>query len=663
VIEGEATRGVGELVGAWFALSGYPVHHKVVGGPEGGSVGYLTLSAVADMSVTSGDLAFKMLKLIGIGATASKESGSADASTTVVADSLTGARAEVLFRNKMKTVEAKAKLNTEEMNKALHDKERNAMLMKKLQRAHEALQLRVGSLEAEVGKRDEELSKKERQIVQKDSRIKQLRDSIDEKDKQLDMAHDGTMQLAAVRRLTDEVEAQAKQLSELKGTLEAEKREADEAVAAYDNEYRALQDRSKSLYLSLQARFRWRMAILLVMLDAKRRVERKARCRAFIVEWLSGEEASKSDQQLSALRLEIQSSRHALRQASEESVLLRDSATTIASQKAVLEGQQAGLRRATQEALEHDEMLDAALKASEEKAEALRRKSEEQGEQLRHLKWALSEADANSREMAGEAAELVSERDRVLHALKDAKKVARAAAEHAYEAERALVGEQAERLAERSEWAALLGRAEGATREAHEARWRATQLQEELDAARIHQQAEGVSRQKQRLLLRRISELESTFGPVLHPSGSQAAQYTTALKELVRTEQRLAGLLGEKASAAGLATMIADHHTASPPPAKKGGGSGATMTSVPALTAAPHGGRIAGALAGGSVAGGSRGPALRAQSVLPTSVSLPQLRSGPSTVARGAARVALRRAKGVSVGSGEVVQTVVGGLH
>ena len=64
-----AERGVGELVGEWWAISGFPISHNVVGGVQGGSIGCVTLDRIAEVGETDAHLAIKMIKLIGIGAT------------------------------------------------------------------------------------------------------------------------------------------------------------------------------------------------------------------------------------------------------------------------------------------------------------------------------------------------------------------------------------------------------------------------------------------------------------------------------------------------------------------------------------------------------------------------------------------------------------------
>ena len=60
---------VGDLVGEWWAISGFPVSHNVVGGVAGGTIGCISLDRIAEVGQQDANLAIKMVKLIGIGAT------------------------------------------------------------------------------------------------------------------------------------------------------------------------------------------------------------------------------------------------------------------------------------------------------------------------------------------------------------------------------------------------------------------------------------------------------------------------------------------------------------------------------------------------------------------------------------------------------------------
>jgi CRP-like cAMP-binding protein len=70
VVEGETTRLAGELIGAWCALSGYPVTQRVIAGSQGAAIGCMTIERVRQLAEEQGMLALKALKLIGIAATA-----------------------------------------------------------------------------------------------------------------------------------------------------------------------------------------------------------------------------------------------------------------------------------------------------------------------------------------------------------------------------------------------------------------------------------------------------------------------------------------------------------------------------------------------------------------------------------------------------------------
>lgn len=261
---------VGAQVGAWFALSGFPVHFKVLGGGSGGAIGWLTLEEVERLSHSHGTLALKALKLIGIGATSTKESDE-DVSASL---NLGTKMAEVLFRNKIRDVEAKAEVQTEERDKAVHDKERNAMLMRKLQRAHQAATDKCADLQKEVQRRGEATERLEATLRKREKAVESLTHRVEHLSTQLEVQHSEAMQMAAVVKLQGQLEERDRLVAELSEALEVERREADEELEEWKVSCRSLQVRSKAIYASAQARFRWRIAHLLVVLDRKVRQRR-----------------------------------------------------------------------------------------------------------------------------------------------------------------------------------------------------------------------------------------------------------------------------------------------------------------------------------------------------------------------------------------------------
>lgn len=134
--ENEHSRSVGELVGSWSLFSGHPTSHKVVGGTQGGAIGCITLEQIRTLGETDSDLALKALKLIGIGATRTEQEESSNHDEPSLATALGGSAklTEVLYRNKMAAIEAKAKVERDAADEARHDKKRNDILMQRLEK-------------------------------------------------------------------------------------------------------------------------------------------------------------------------------------------------------------------------------------------------------------------------------------------------------------------------------------------------------------------------------------------------------------------------------------------------------------------------------------------------------------------------------------------------
>ena len=69
VLDGEVTHAAGEFIGGWWLLTGIPVTRKVIGGSGGGVLGTISLPQIEELSRSNVELALKLFKLVGIGAT------------------------------------------------------------------------------------------------------------------------------------------------------------------------------------------------------------------------------------------------------------------------------------------------------------------------------------------------------------------------------------------------------------------------------------------------------------------------------------------------------------------------------------------------------------------------------------------------------------------
>lgn len=116
--------------------------------------------------------------------------------------------------------------------------------------------------------------------------------------------------------------------------------EASEAVDALQAELNELDNANIQAHKQLHACYRWRLAVLLVLLNNKRRLERRARARAEVVNWLIGKKEGEATLVAESLNRELDDARRQLSHAHAESDALRGAAATIASAKIDLEAQQ-----------------------------------------------------------------------------------------------------------------------------------------------------------------------------------------------------------------------------------------------------------------------------------------------------------------------------------
>ena len=652
VLEGENQRGVGEIAGSWAALSGHPITQRVVGGKEGGQVGYLSLATIEEIATTvSGSLALKIVKLIGISATASKEQDGMASLSSQLGSKLT----EVLYRNKMKSVEAMAEIHTEERDRAVHDKNRNEILMKKLQRAHDALTQRLGSMETIIAQKDKEKQRLELTIKQKDKEAEALRTRNDSLVMELQSANDEAQQMMHMSRLREANEAKAREIEDLKERLELANKEAEFVEQEAETRYRKLQEDSLALHTSTQARNRLRMFILLIVLDRKRRFERKARVKAGVLTWLSGKQSTDDSITIDTLSMELQSAKQKVDAIGEESDALREAAVTLATSKSTLEAQQAELIETAKRALGRDGQLEGAAAAADERAAAATKKTQALVNENLHLRWAVSQAEERFKETAMECASLVADRDSLLGELHQVRELEQQASDGLRQAKKHILELEASILAERSTWATRVSEAERASREHASAVHRARRLQEELDMALGARAAESLAHEKQRVLLARLLELEGTFAPMLQPqtSGSFLTPYSQALQEIAKEEMRIPHAIRErKTPASGLSPPL----LAGPLPGSEA--RNAAYAAV-AATEAERAANDPSAVRGVDVARTGAMPRS-----LPGSTSLPLLRTGlaashgakPLPVARGSTRVVARKSGGVSLGSRNSLQ-------
>jgi chromosome segregation ATPase len=512
---------------------------------------------------------------------------------------------EVLYRNKIKDVEAKASVMQNEADKAIHDKQRNAILLKKMQRANDELRANAKAVQEQLDATRSERDKLDSTLKKKDKEIIALKTQVDGLMTQLAIANDEAAMNTAMVKLREEVASKEQTIGELREKLETSERENDQQLVSFTRDFRNLQEESEELYNKTVTQFRWRVFILLILLDKKRHIERKVKVKAKVAEWLSGSKANEAHTTLLSVQSELEDSKNDALRMKLEGQALRERASSIAQAKEHLEKQQSELVRTTREVVSRDEQLESAAQAAEERALTATKRTEALIAEGQHLRWAMREAEARERESAADVVTLIGERDAVRAELAEARRREREATAGFEAAEWRSYELEAAVYAERADLSQRLVDAQQTARDGTHAMQRLRTLEGELESAHAFRAATAVANDKQRLLLTRLLELEGTFGPMLAPHGGETP-YSRALHELTQHELHL------------------------PPPGRR---------TEPAFAALP--------------------PALMLPlPPLPKSSSLPMLRTGvppaaeaarPLPVARGAARVAAR--KGVSVGS------------
>ena len=666
VTEGELTKGAGDMVGAWFALSGHPVHMRVCGGPSGATLGCLTLDKIGEIAATNGMLALKALKLIGLSATAqAEEKGDDDENMQA---SLGSKLTEVLYRNKIKDVEAKAKVQEEQATLALHEKQRNAMLLKKVQKAHAEATVNLQKTKDELQGTKNERDALKKQMSKRDADIVALNTKIDSLMRQIELERAGagesemTKEMNMLRDISAEKD---RQLGKLKEENESCLKEMDDQLEAFKTEYRKLQTESMKLHEKTVTQFRWRVFILLILLDKKRRFERKMKVKSKVVEWISGSNKKEAEISLAMVRDELFDAQRELTKMSKEGEELRVAANTIADAKRHLEQQQAALVQTAKEALGRDNKLDDVAKAAEERAIAAAQRTESLVSEGLHLKWAVREAEERVREGASECAKLVAERDAAMNELMESRKGEEEAMSDCAVAKKRIFELEAMLLAERADFGARIADNEHKAREGAAAMQRVRKLEHEIDAANAARAADSLLHEKQRILLSRLIELEGTFGEMLAPPGGPTA-YGQALQELTKKEISIqpAKRLIENASNTLDVHLVPSPLKGLPLPGKEAmhAASVAAKSTLGPATASASAGVLTdptAASAIGRAAGVGRvDPTGAPAPAMTGSASLPMLRNPagltserPLPVARGAARAQARRAQGVSVGS------------
>ena len=625
-------RGVGELVGEWWVLSGYPISHDVVGGAQGGTIGLLALESISHAVQQQGcspTLAVKVMKLIGIGAT----STTSDKDKEVVSKVELGSKGtELLYRNKIKGMEATMEVVQQAAGEMESFRKRNDILMRKLQRSHDTLAEKLAESDKEAKDKGLELRKlsKEHESQGKELRAAQL--ELDNLRRALVLADSETKKLAEIQLLNRQLAAKADELAVLKADLDALDRENAEAYQAQAVELAREQTKAGYQRAQVVARWRWRWAITAVRLELKARILRRAETRAMVVQFLSKKDTRMSALTFDSMNFELDTTKRFLEQAERDRERLaeeREALQQEADQKSSLETRLAQLEMMAQQAMARDRMLEDACRAAEAKASSAQKKADELGAEVARLNWANGQGiEALASEIEAHA-RTQQDRDVALEVLERTMSAHRVAEREGAQAAARARDAEASLLAMRASIASRLGDADRTSREGVAALERMRSLERQLLELERQRALEQQQQPKVSLVLSRLSELEQLFGDMLAPVSQRARSYLSALQELAFPEEKISPSIH---------SPMGKHGVLPTPPAM-------LVHQLPAL----GGTQDRSPQKVGTTKHAADSPH---ESLSPTklvgSTTLPQLRTSPSRVARGAVRVAARR--GVSVG-------------
>ena len=537
ILDGKRERGIGELVGEWWALSGYPISHNVVGGPQGGSIGLLSLDKLAVVGEADANLAIKMMKLIGIGATST--AADKDKEVRLGKVELGNKATELLYKNKMKSVEATMEVVQQAAEEMEGYKKRNDILYKKLKRAHDTAVEKLADKEKEAKDKDKELKSLSKQAEKNAKDLLDKSIECENLKKAIAMADSETKKLAEIQQLQNQLSAKSEEIAGLQSDLDALDRENVEAHEAFELRLARAERQWQHDAGRLQAQWRWRWAITAVQLDSKARIVRRAETRAMVVHFLSKGDLDQSALTLDAMNFELDATKAFLDDAEAERETLREAAASMESKTSSLEARHAELEATAKQAIARDRQLQQACQAAEEQAAAAQAVADELSAELSRLRWMCKQHEETLGTQAEALAATAHERDEVLNALERTAELYKASeAEKAESAARARESE-ASLLATRAGYSSRIADADRAARDGAAAVARMRTLERQLHEVERLRASDQQQQSKVALVLSRLSELEHMFGDMLAPVSARAHSYLSALQELVHPEVKI----------------------------------------------------------------------------------------------------------------------------
>ena len=541
VIDGGHERGVGELVGEWWAVSGHPVAHNVVGGAAGCSMGCVSLDWVGEAGEKDAELAIKVIKLIGIGATLSEGERNKGAVSLAVSAGTSSQnklqkQKEVLYRNMLKENEATLEMAERKAEKARQEKHRNELLYQKLQRDYDQQYSLLEECIAEMRHGKHEIAQLKKLVDKQQWEITGQSNKLLEMKKTIDMASDESRQMREIERLHDDVTSRQAEIERLQSELETAGQEADEAAEGFRAEMDERLSEQRQERQGLVARWRWKWSLASVVLELKRRGERQMRARAIIIEWLSQRDGAEASLKMDKMAIELNQQAKQLAQTEVEREAHRMAAAAIAEAKSELESKQASLLATAKDAIIRDQSRETWYREAEVREAATVARADKLHDEIHHLKWLAKQADEARAAEADVAASAVRARDRALRAVEESRKEQREAEEGRKAAEEALKQVEAPIMGLKASHAARSAEAKEARRERSSNLARIETLEQQLHDAEAALVSESMHRKKFDEVLCRLFELEDSFGDMLPPRSEKSGSYLGALHGLTRPE-------------------------------------------------------------------------------------------------------------------------------
>ena len=232
-------------------------------------------------------------------------------------------------------------------------------------------------------------------IAVRDKIIEQLKPDVDQDDEGARTKRGLAPSAVALEGLAayfQDVERQKEEQRKVDHLLQTHVREQNETRASFISELNAQREQHEAQHHRMHLRFKWKTAILQVMLHTKRSSGRRMRARSQALEWLERKSSRESSSQLKLMSLELQTSQKRLVAQEAESAELKTRAEQLAGAHTSLANHQHQLVHTTLDAMERERQLSGAFEAADKRASRAAQQREELATATLQLRWQLRQA-------------------------------------------------------------------------------------------------------------------------------------------------------------------------------------------------------------------------------------------------------------------------------